>query len=60
MMLNRSSAASSVRRKLEEMEREHERSREEEEKLHKEVRNFNQVCPAEGSFRKTLILIFDL
>lgn len=32
-------ACSSVRRKLEEMEREHDRSREEEERLHKEVRN---------------------
>ncbi len=38
------------------MEREHERSREEEEKLHKEVRNFNPVCPAEVPFNETPIL----
>ena len=35
------SAASPVRRKLEEMEREHQRSREKEERLHKEVRNLD-------------------
>lgn len=41
-MVNVTSVACAARRKLEEMDREHGRSREEEERLHKEVRSCEQ------------------